>query len=217
MPAVRDDRARAAARTTALSALVLGVVRSVPMQMKAARTTRPKQAGSQTRGTAMFITKKHLSRRTLLRGAGAAHGAAAARLDGARRRRRSRRRPPRRRAASAASTSRTAPRWTSGRRPRQARGFAFSETLTAARAVPATASCVVSGLAHERRGAVDRRGHGRRREPRARGRGVPERRASGEGRTRRIVGVDRRPGRRRAGRPGHAAAVRRAVDRGSLA
>ena len=68
----------------------------------------------------MFITRKHLSRRTVLRGAGAVDRPAAARRDdsGGHRARRHRRR--RRSRAWASSTSRTARSWTAGSRKQPA-------------------------------------------------------------------------------------------------
>ena len=82
-----------------------------------------------TRGI-MFISKKHLPRRTFLKGAGRVAGAAAAGIDdpgghGARPAR-----PRRRRPGSGASTSRTARRWTSGRPPPKARGSTFPKSCS---------------------------------------------------------------------------------------
>ena len=95
----------------------------------------------------MFITKKHLSRRTFLQGAGvtlalpllesmvpAGDGAGAARRR-------------RRRRGSGASTSRTARRWTSGRRRREGTAFEFSEILQPLEPFRDRV-CVVSDLAH---------------------------------------------------------------------
>ena len=75
----------------------------------------------------MFVTKKSLSRRTFLRGVGAAAGAAAARFDG---RRRSRRwRNPATPAASERSSCRSANGPATGRRKRPATNFEFSPIL----------------------------------------------------------------------------------------
>ena len=94
-----------------------------------------------------FITKKHLSRRTFLRGTGVtlalpllesmvpAGTAAGADGGGARR------------AASGASTSRTARRWTSGRRSGEGTAFQFSEILQPLEPFRDRV-CVVSDLAH---------------------------------------------------------------------
>ena len=94
----------------------------------------------------MFITKKHLSRRTFLRGAGVTWRCrCSTRWCPRPRRWRNRRR--RRRHAWAASTSRTARRWTSGRRRRRERGFQFSEILQPLEPFRDRV-CVVSDLAH---------------------------------------------------------------------
>ena len=212
MPAVREIVRRAARDDYRFSALVLGVVESVPMQMRIKHRRRSQAGASEphVHHEEASVSSHAAARR------GSRHRAAAARLDGSGARRRSRRPPPARRAGSAASTFRTARRWTSGRRPRRARGFELSEILAPLEPFR-DQLCVISGLAHARRRAVDRRGHGRRRESRARGGRVLERRASRQRRPR-----DRRSrasisSPRRTRRPGHAAAVGRAVDRGGRA
>ena len=115
----------------------------------------------------------------------------------------------RRRRASAPSTSRTARRWTSGRRRPRA-GFELHRDPEAARAVP--------------------RRHQRHQRPRASAARTGGDASAGANHTRSAavfltrrhaeagaqahLGDHRRPGRRAAHRPGHAAAVARAVDRG---
>ena len=123
-----------------------------------------------------FITKKHLSRRTFLRGAGVTialplldsmvPAQTPLRANGGRCRR----------AVSAASMSRTARPWTSGRPPREGTGFDFTETLKPLETFRDHV-CVVSNLAHAtRRWRRLRRG----RRPRALGCSLPERCASRE-------------------------------------
>ena len=160
----------------------------------------------------MFITKKHLSRRTLLRGAGATialplldsmvpAGTALAQTAAT---------PKSRLGCIYIPHGATMDKWT----PATAgKDFEFSEILQAARAV-SRSTCASSAISRTRSGAVDRRGHGRRREPRARGGGVPERRASGQRRPG-IPGRDHRSGRCPACRPRYAAALHRALDRGA--
>ena len=160
----------------------------------------------------MFITKKHLSRRTLLRGAGAA--IALPLLDSMI--------PARTALAQTAATPKsrlgciyiphgaTMDKWTPAA---EGTKFEFSEILRAARAVPRPALHRERARAQAGR-AVDRRGHGRRRESRARGRGVLERRASRQRRPR-VRRPHGRPARGGRHRSGHAAAVRRALDRGA--
>ena len=144
MPAVRRDRARRGARRLP----VLGdrgghrAERAVPDAARRRRRRRAERTPRQVAATAtrasrrapMFITKKHLSRRTVLRGVGATRRAAAARRDdsGAHGARADGRR--RRRRAWASSTSRTARSWTSGRRRPRAELRAVADPR-AARAV----------------------------------------------------------------------------------
>ena len=101
----------------------------------------------------MFITKKHIPRRTFLRGAGVALALAVARFDDSRRRRRWQRRRPIPRPASPASLFRTAWRPDGGcrkgavranRSPRPEARLRVSDDHEAARAVPR------SGHDHER-------------------------------------------------------------------
>ena len=77
----------------------------------------------------VFITKKHLPRRTFLRGMGVTLALPLLDADGSRRARRWRRPPRRRRAVSAASTCRTAPRWTRWTPAQEGAAFEFTETL----------------------------------------------------------------------------------------
>ena len=95
----------------------------------------------------MFITKKHLSRRTFLHGMGVHDGAAAARsmVPGADGAGADRGEPAR--TASPVSTCRTARRWTNGRRPREGTGFAFTEILKPLEPFRDRIN-IVSGLAH---------------------------------------------------------------------
>ena len=76
MPVVREIVRTAAQDDYRFSALVQGIVASEPMQFRMKLSGDEPATGSRQLGTtevsAMFITKKHLSRRTLLRGAGAA-------------------------------------------------------------------------------------------------------------------------------------------------
>ena len=65
------------------SELVLGIVNSLPFQMRRANETITAMATKETRPMT-FITGKHIDRRTLLKGIGAAIGLAAARRDAAR-------------------------------------------------------------------------------------------------------------------------------------
>ena len=69
MPAVREIVRRAARDDYRMSALVLGVVGE---RADADEQAPPRDAQRSGLRHAMFVTKKHLSRRTLLRGAGAA-------------------------------------------------------------------------------------------------------------------------------------------------
>ena len=135
-------------------------------------------------------------------------GAAAARLDDSGRRRRSadRRRAGRR--ASARSTSRTAPSCRSGRRPTEGAGFELSRDPAAAQAVPRASINVISDLEcalaygsgatanHNRSAAAFLSG------------------AFAKTGAQAGAGHHDRPGRRAEDRPGHAAAVARADDRG---
>ena len=129
------------------SSLVLGIVKSVPFQMKTKAPTDGSRHRASRAEERMFITKKHLSRRTFLRGAGVtlalpllesmvpaatALGADRGHAEGA---------------GSAASTSRTARRWTSGRRPGEGTAFEFSEILQPLEPFRDRV-CVVSDLAH---------------------------------------------------------------------
>ena len=95
----------------------------------------------------MFITKKHLSRRTFLQRRRRDPRAAVARLDGRRADAACRRAPRRRRPASAASTSRTARRWTSGRRRRRGPASSSPEILKPLEPFRDRVN-IVSGLAH---------------------------------------------------------------------
>ena len=72
MPLVRSIVRDAERNNYKFSSLVLGVVKSEPFQMNMKSANRPKAAAVEWRkGNPMaFITKKHISRRTLLRGAG---------------------------------------------------------------------------------------------------------------------------------------------------
>ena len=126
----------------------------------------------------MFLTKKHLSRRTLLRGAGVAlalpllesmipAGTALAQTAAT---------PKSRLGCIYIPHGATMDKWTPAG---DGHGLRVLRDPAAARAVPRSA------LRRQRPGAragraVDRRGHRRRREPRARGGRVPERRASGQ-------------------------------------
>ena len=90
MPAVRAIDARGGANDNRFSAFVLGIVKSTPFQMRRAEETESAATDDVVREPvgdlrrAMFITKKHLSRRTRSPRHGRDHGAAAARFDGAR-------------------------------------------------------------------------------------------------------------------------------------
>ena len=63
-PSVNQIVAGLAANQYRFSSLVLGIVNSVPFQER--------RALDQRRSTLMFVTRKHLERRTFLRGMGAA-------------------------------------------------------------------------------------------------------------------------------------------------
>ena len=205
---------RAPPRTSSyrFSSFVLGVVQTPPFQMQdegAARYSGPRSTDR------MFITKKHLSRRTFLQ-RHRRHGcAAAARLDGRRRRRRCARAPRRRRRASSrfyVPHGATMDKWTPATRGHRLR---VHRDPQAARAVPRPHQH------RQRPGASVRGGRGRRRrlgrrEPHARGGGVSHRRGPGA----RRAGASRRVGRPGGGaahRSGHAAAVAGALDRRSRA
>ena len=130
-----------------------------------------------------------------------------------RRRRRCATPPRRRRRASPASTCRTARRWTSGRRRRRAPASTFTEILKPLEPFRDRDQRRQRPGASVRRRRRRRRRLGRR-QPHARGGGVPHRRGA---RARR-PGAPRRVGRSGGGaahRSGHAAAVAGAVDRGS--
>ena len=72
MPAVRQIVRDAARDNYRFSSIVMGIVKSAPFQMrKAPSRLKPTWTAEDV---AMFITKKHLSRRTFLRGAGVAVG-----------------------------------------------------------------------------------------------------------------------------------------------
>ena len=138
-------------------------------------------------------------------------GAAAARIDGAGRDAAG---ADGRHAAgrgSDASTSRTAPRWTSGRR--DATAPASSSRKSCSRSSrSAIASNIISDLSHPQAYG----GGSATVQPQPLGRHVPERRACRG----RAAGASRHhdgPARRAADRPGHAAAVARADDRGRRA
>ena len=135
MPTVRRIVRGAAASDYRFSALVQAVVRSDQFRMR--RVPQPARARRQrrsavgqaicderltaTRRQTCYLSKKHISRRTVLKGVGATHRAAAARCDESRRHGVGRRRrPARRRSGSPSSASRTAPSWTAGRRSRPA-------------------------------------------------------------------------------------------------
>ena len=157
-----------------------------------------------------FITKKHLPRRTFLRGAGVA--IALPLLDSMVPAQTPLARPPRiHAAASDASMCRTAPRWINGRPRPDRQGLRVHRNPQAAREVPRPPASwsVISRT----RGRRHRQRCGRR--PRALGRRLPQRHPSGEG-------VDSRrhhdrSDRRRETRTGHAAAVAGSGNRGERA
>ena len=71
MPVVRSIVKKAAPNNYRLSSIVMGIVESAPFQMRTKlEPARNRQPESHERGVraAMIITKKHLSRRTFLRG-----------------------------------------------------------------------------------------------------------------------------------------------------
>ena len=72
MPMVRSIVREAGTNNYRFSSVVLGIVKSEPFQMnrKAEGVKRRWQTWLQSEGRNMFITKKHISRRTFLRGAG---------------------------------------------------------------------------------------------------------------------------------------------------
>ena len=74
MPMVRSIVRDSAASKYRFSSLVLGIVKSAAFQMNMKTDDRQSTAGGSLtrRDIDMFITKKHISRRTVLRGAGAA-------------------------------------------------------------------------------------------------------------------------------------------------
>ena len=126
MPAVRAIVRDAAAHDYRFSSIVLGIVRSVPFQMRM-------QAGwplsTTTRGGHMFISKVSLPRRTFLRGLGTAIAlpfldamVPALHAAGQRRRRAAA-------CASVRSTSPTAPSSSSGSRRTIGAGFEFTPIL----------------------------------------------------------------------------------------
>ena len=156
----------------------------------------------------MFLTKKHLSRRTFLRGpASASRCRCSSRWCPPVPRSRDRRGAEDRLGCIYIPHGATMDKWT----PKgEGTAFEFSEILQPL--APFRDRVMRRQRSGARAGrALDRRGHRRRREPRARGRGVPERRAPGQ-EERSARRGDHRSGRRAAGRPGHAAAVDRTVD-----
>jgi hypothetical protein len=75
MPVVRSVAREAARNNNRFSALVLAIVKSTPFQMRRAEENIPAAtddvgANRQETGDSMFLTKKHLSRRSVLRGMG---------------------------------------------------------------------------------------------------------------------------------------------------
>ena len=70
MPAVRSIAVRAGANANRFSAFVLGIVKSSPFQMSVTEAARSGQRHRTLRDYCMFLTKKHISRRTMLRGLG---------------------------------------------------------------------------------------------------------------------------------------------------
>ena len=199
MPAVRTIAARREPRLPVL------VARRRHRQERAV----PDEAERGRHTAVMFLTKKHLSRRTFLKGTGVTPGAAAARVDGAGGHRAGR---DRRGAEDAARLHLHPARRDDGQVDAEGRGHGVRVLgdAAAARAVPRSRQRDQRSRARAGR-AVDRRGHRRRREPRPRGGGVSERRASGQ-EERSARRHDHRSDRRAAGRPGHAAAVDRDVD-----
>ena len=205
MPAVRAITRAAAQNGYRFSSFVVAVVKSAPFQIED-EEPRPTAAGAMT----MFITKKHLSRRTFLRGVGAT--VALPLLDsmvGAQ--------TPLRQSAAAPKTrfvafyvphGATMDKWTPAA---EGTGFAFTEILkplepfrdriniVSGLAHPYVAGAgggdVSAGANHTRAAAVFLTG------------AVPERGRAGAPRR---LG---RSGRRAAHRSGHAAAVAGAVDR----
>ena len=139
MPAVRKIVRDAARDNYRFSSIVMGIVKSAPFQMQKVAgndeqvTVRTRAAASATGDTSsngrshpvqeeqiMFITEKHLSRRTFLRGAGVAVAAVAGRDDSGMRPR-WRKRPRSRRRTWDSSIFRTARSWINGRRRPKAR------------------------------------------------------------------------------------------------
>ena len=140
MPAVRAIVRDAARDDYRFSSLVLGIVqeRAVPDEDRYERRHASRDVHHEEAPVAAHVPARHRRRRwrcrCSTRWCPAAHGAGA---DGG----------ARRRAASAASTSRTARRWTSGRRPARAPRFEFSEILQPLEPFRDRV-CVVSDLAH---------------------------------------------------------------------
>ena len=72
-PAVNAILADAETHDYRISAIVLGIVRSMPFQMRGPAAQPQNVASSQrSRATMNFLTRKHVSRRTMLRGLGSA-------------------------------------------------------------------------------------------------------------------------------------------------
>ena len=85
MPVVRSITRDAGRNDYRFSAIVLGIVKSAPFQMKMKPADSRAASGSSRKQEAMtFITKKHLPRRTFLRGAGVAIALPLARFHGSR-------------------------------------------------------------------------------------------------------------------------------------
>ena len=83
MPDDPRDRGGCGARTTTGSRRsCCGVVKSAQFQMRV-KEAAEEQRAAPIKERDMFITKKHIPRRTFLRGAGVTLGLAAARIDGA--------------------------------------------------------------------------------------------------------------------------------------
>ena len=75
MPLVRSIARESSASNYDFSSIVLGIVKSSPFQMNTKTAGEGQPAGgpanqSQEKAATMFITKKHISRRTVLKGSG---------------------------------------------------------------------------------------------------------------------------------------------------
>ena len=147
--AMRNASGDAGSDRYRFSELVLGIVKSAPfqMRMKEAAPKRRRPRKRIERQGMMFITKKHLPRRTFLRGMGVTlalpllDSMVPAQTPLSQDRRRSRR------PDSAVSTCRTAPPWTNGLRRRKVPRSSSTEILKPLEKLR-DRICVVSNLAH---------------------------------------------------------------------